>query len=181
MSSALQYVPHYTASDYQQWEGDWELFQGVAVAMTPSPFGEHQSLMASLIRVFGNEIERQSCSCQVLPELDWVVDDHTVVRPDIMIVCDGLPERHLESPPALIVEILSSATAQKDRVYKLDLYRQQGVHYYLLADPKAKQLDVLHLADGQYVRLPDSSIFDFQLHPHCQIRLDCKTIFRALP
>ena len=41
MSIAPKYQPHYTVDDYQHWEGDWELWNGVAVAMAPSPFGPH--------------------------------------------------------------------------------------------------------------------------------------------
>jgi len=28
---------HYTYDDYALWQGDWELFEGIAVAMTPAP------------------------------------------------------------------------------------------------------------------------------------------------
>ena len=33
------YKPRYTVDDYESWAGDWELWQGTAIAMTPSPFG----------------------------------------------------------------------------------------------------------------------------------------------
>ena len=178
MSSVPRYVPHYTVSDYRQWEGDWELLQGVAVAMTPSSFGSHQAVMANLIRTFGNELERGSCECQVLPELDWIVDNNTVVRPDLVIVCDGVPEQHLETPPTLIVEILSPSTAEKDRTFKYELYEQQGVQYYLLADPKRAQLEVFRLSDGKYVGLPESTTYALELHTDCQITLSRDRVFR---
>jgi len=28
------YLPHYTYEDYKHWEGDWELINGIAYAMT---------------------------------------------------------------------------------------------------------------------------------------------------
>jgi hypothetical protein len=42
MSSVRKFIPRYTVADYRQWQGDWELLDGVAVSVTPSPFGIHQ-------------------------------------------------------------------------------------------------------------------------------------------
>ncbi len=42
MSRALKYIPNYTLTDYRRWEGDWELWDGIPVSMSPSPFGTHQ-------------------------------------------------------------------------------------------------------------------------------------------
>ena len=38
------YVETYTYEDYKKWEGDWELIEGVPLAMAPSPIGIHQIL-----------------------------------------------------------------------------------------------------------------------------------------
>ena len=46
--SATRYSPHYTIDDYRLWEGDWELWQGTAVAMTPSLFGRHGGMLVRL-------------------------------------------------------------------------------------------------------------------------------------
>jgi len=35
MSLAEKDVPRYTVSDYQHWEGDWELIEGIAISMSP--------------------------------------------------------------------------------------------------------------------------------------------------
>ena len=48
MRTASKYDPHYTVADYEQWSGDWELWKGTAVAMTPSPFGKLQLVGANL-------------------------------------------------------------------------------------------------------------------------------------
>ncbi len=37
MSTAIQYAPRYTFEDYAQWEGDWELWEGIAIAIAMSP------------------------------------------------------------------------------------------------------------------------------------------------
>jgi hypothetical protein len=43
VSTAPRYLPHYTVADHAAWEGDWELLDGVALAMTPSPFWGRQA------------------------------------------------------------------------------------------------------------------------------------------
>ncbi len=54
MTAAKKYLPHYTIDDYQLWAGDWELWNGIAVAMTPSPFGRHQALASRLLVALQN-------------------------------------------------------------------------------------------------------------------------------
>ncbi len=33
---------HYTYDDYKLWKGDWELFDGIAVSMSPAPMRKYQ-------------------------------------------------------------------------------------------------------------------------------------------
>ena len=44
MALALSDLPHYTYDDYIQWEGQWELIDGIAYAMVPAPSVEHKIL-----------------------------------------------------------------------------------------------------------------------------------------
>ena len=110
MSSASRYCPHYTIEDYRQWEGDWELWHGTAVAMTPSPFGRHGGLLMRLGTALTNAIDHARCSASVLAEIDWIISEDTVVRPDISVICGPPPEGHIESAPAMVVEVLSEST-----------------------------------------------------------------------
>jgi len=34
MSNAVKLLPHYTYSDYENWEGQWELIDGIPYAMS---------------------------------------------------------------------------------------------------------------------------------------------------
>ena len=78
---APKYIPHYSVNDYQQWEGNWELWEGIPVATTPFPFGKHQRLVAKCSHVFIDALEKASCKdCEVFIELDWIVNDDTVVN-----------------------------------------------------------------------------------------------------
>lgn len=148
MSTAARYEPRYTVDDYQQWQGDWELIHGVAISMTPSPFGRHAKALTDMAAAFKHAVDnatRRSADCQavVLTEIDWIVGSDTVVRPDLVVVCGGVPERHVESPPAIVVEVLSPSTRDRDCTVKKDLYLRAGVSWYVLIDPDNNTRDVL--------------------------------------
>ena len=48
MSIANKYRPHYTYDDYCQWEGRWELIEGMPYAMSPAPVPAHQRVAITL-------------------------------------------------------------------------------------------------------------------------------------
>lgn len=153
---ARRYIPRYTAADYEQWEGSWELWDGVPVAMTPSPGFRHQSLGVSLVRQIGDELDRRdACDCRVVYETDWRIAEDQIVCPDVAVCCPGDEPDWIRTPPLLIVEILSPSTAFKDRSAKRALYESQGVRTYVMADPATRSLEVLTLGDaGAYGDVP---------------------------
>jgi Uma2 family endonuclease len=164
-----KYIPRYTYADYALWEGDWELIGGHPYAMAPSPFGPHQRFSAEAIRLIGNELHTLECTCQVFADLDWIIDDETVVGPDVMIVCGKPIEKHLEYAPAWVLEILSTSTAFRDQIVKKELYAEQGVKYYLMADTSKKAVTTYELINGEYQIKTDGR---FDLTDHCFIDLD---------
>lgn len=157
MSTAPKYRPHYTVADYQLWEGDWELWYGTAVSMSPSPFGPHERAVSKIVAQLDTSISTSNCACAVYAGLDWIVQNDTVVRPDVMLVCGEQPERHLERPPALVVEVLSPSSAEKDLTAKRQLYEQQQVEHYLLIDVAKQTISWLALRNGSYVEMPEQS------------------------
>jgi len=44
-------LPHYTYEDYSNWEGRWELIQGIPYAMSPSPSYTHQRISQKIARL----------------------------------------------------------------------------------------------------------------------------------
>ncbi|MBI3302914.1 MAG: Uma2 family endonuclease [Deltaproteobacteria bacterium] len=52
--------------------------------------------------------------------------------------------------PTLVVEILSPATARRDRTEKKRLYEMNGVEEYWLVDPEQREVTVFHLGEGRY-------------------------------
>lgn len=177
MTAAKRLLTDYTVDDYCQWDGDWELWDGIAVAMTPSPFGRHQALAARFAWMLQNELQRVGCDATVMHEVDWVVSRSTVVRPDVVVVCGDPPERHLESPPALIAEVLSEATASRDRSHKRELYREQGVGIYFLLDPETETLELAGAPFSGPEPMPLGEPIEIRLCDTCRIRLDPATLF----
>lgn len=44
MDSPVKILSYYTYADYAQWEGQWELIDGIPYAMSPSPVPKHQRI-----------------------------------------------------------------------------------------------------------------------------------------
>jgi Uma2 family endonuclease len=173
MSTVPDYRPHYTVEDYRQWDGDWELWHGTAVSMTPSPFGRHAFLLAQAAKVLGNALDQDSCNAVVLAEIDWIVSSDTVVRPDLTIVCGGAPDRHVESAPALVVEILSDSTRERDQTVKKQLYQGQRVPWLLLIDPDSDGMLAFRLDEaGSYVEVKTTDSLSIDICSDCSLTVE---------
>ena len=170
---ALRYIPNYSISDYLSWEGSWELWNGIPVAMSPSPFGLHQWVATRLATSINRQMDDQKCNdCFVLMEVDWHVDHHTVVRPDVSVCCGDFPERFIESAPSLIIEVLSESTADKDRNYKRDLYNFHGVKDYLIVDLNMQRFEHYHRAENGFEPLIRCEQVKIELHAGCNVVLE---------
>jgi Uma2 family endonuclease len=171
-------VPRYTYSDYERWEGDWELIGGYPYAMSPSPFSKHQLSAGAFYAEFLNatRANKSSCNCRVFYETDWIVSNETVVRPDICIVCATVdPNSHIKIPPVLIVEVFSASTRLKDRNTKFKLYEECGVKYYLMADPELNKIEMFELVDNAYKEMKGDPVF--QLTAGCTISINTSEVF----
>ena len=183
MSSAPRYVPHYTVEDYRHWQGDWELWNGVAVAMTPSPFGRHGGMLARLVTALTNGIDSAGCNASVLAEVDWIIAETTVVRPDASVVCGEPPDGHINFAPAIVVEVLSAATRERDLNHKRALYENQGVPWYLIADPDHACISVLRLNDQRaYASVAVDAVMELAICGDCRLTIDLRRCLgRELP
>ncbi len=70
MSTAPQFIPHYTIDDYQLWEGDRELWNGVAVAMTPILFGQRDASPVRITTALSNAIDQANSDASVIVDVD---------------------------------------------------------------------------------------------------------------
>lgn len=152
----------YTYADYLKWQFDEsvELIKGKIYRMSPAPKRAHQlavsHILVDISLHFGNN------SCQIytapfdvrLPVRNERKPDqlHTVVQPDICVICDlsKLDDDGCLGAPDWIIEIISPRTAKNDFNEKFNLYQESGVREYWIVQPKEKAVNVYGLEDGQY-------------------------------
>jgi Uma2 family endonuclease len=150
---------YFTFRDYQKWDGDerYELIDGEAFAMSPAPNRRHQEVVFGLARQLADALDGGPCKVYLGPfdvrlprglERDGDVD--TVVQPDISVICDQkkLDDAGCRGAPDVIVEVVSPATAARDRVIKRDLYQLHGVGEYWLIDPERRMLTIYRREAG---------------------------------
>lgn len=167
---ARRYNPHHTVEDYKTWKGDWELWFGVPVSMSPAPNRHHQRVAGRLFRSIQQQLEsNDTCHCEALYEVDWHVANDTVVRPDIVIECEPNDQPVVVRPPKLVVEVLSASTRQRDLTVKRELYESQRVGHYLLADPESRTLTLLGLDESAYQQADTQH--PIELHPGCTLQI----------
>ena len=172
----IQDYPHYTFKDYEKWEGDWELIRGIPYAMSPSPTWQHQDFGANFIQQFKNALkDKATCDCKVLYETDWLISEDTVVRPDVMIVCEVIKGNFVTNPPSMILEILSPSTILKDRNTKFNLYQAYGVPYYIIADIGKKVVEIFELKNNVYQQVQD--LTQFSLTNTCTVEFSVQELF----
>lgn len=170
-------LPRYNYQDYEQWEGDWELIQGVPFAMTPSPTLDHQRISQKIAVQLESSLS--DCKqCEALFAIDWKIDEHTVVEPDNLVTCHKEQGKYLTMAPNLIVEILSPSTQDRDRQIKFELYQREGVLYYCLVDPTERMTKIFKLHQGRYIKDADvsSETHNFDLK-QCRIAFDFSLIW----
>ena len=142
--ATAQPVFKFTYEDYRTAPPDkrYELLDGDLV-MVPAPNLRQQDVQSRLGRRLARFIEEQALGKFFFAPCDVVLSDTDVVQPDLLFV--SREREHLLSggenvrgAPDLVVEILSPATADRDRGYKRALYGRHGVEEYWLVDPAAE-------------------------------------------
>lgn len=127
----------YTWQDYLTWpdEERWEVIDGEAYDMTPSPSPRHQIIAGNFYAVLREKLKGKRCQPFIAP-LDVYFDDYNFVQPDVLVVCDRSKIRdRVYGAPDLVVEVLSPATGLKDKREKKALYERFGVKEYIVIHP----------------------------------------------
>lgn len=171
MSGLAKILPHYTYEEYCQWEGRWELIEGIPYAMSPSPVPKHQFIAGNLFREFSLALKDRNCECKPYMPLDYVVKRDTIIQPDVLIVCGDIKNKFLDFAPALVVEILSPATAMKDRNNKFFIYESERIPYYVIVDIDKPEVEIYQLKNDRYFHETFSPLkpFEFNLTNDCRI------------
>ena len=170
-------IERYTYEDYKEWEGDWELIDGVAYVI-PAPMITHQGLATELLFALREQVEECE-ECDVLGEVDYKISDDTVVRPDVVLTCGEKNEAFLTKAPQIIVEIVSKSSAKRDEKHKFKLYESEKVPYYILVYPTDLKAKIFKLDGKFYDKVGDflSQKYKFE-DLECDVELDFERIFR---
>lgn len=171
-------MPKYTISDYKLWKGDWELINGHPIAMSPSPMITHQSVCKDIVITLDDELNECE-ECEVLYEIDWIIDEENIVRPDVIVVCKSEDIEYVTKAPKVIFEVISKSTAHNDRVIKKRIYEEEGVLYYGIVDPEVRLAKLYELKDGNYIKLLDARDEKTTLKlEECDITIDFSKIWK---
>jgi len=130
----------------------YEILEG-ELLVTPAPSLVHQRVSKRLQRQLEVYFEAGGGGEVFAAPADVILTLHDVVEPDLLVVTDAsqLSRRGVEGPPALVVEILSPSTRDRDQTLKARRYAELGVPHYWIVDPDARRL-VCHRAEaGRYV------------------------------
>lgn len=128
--SILAKPTYLSPEDYLLGENDrpdgikYEYMNGQVYAMAGASRGHNQVSMTFAALLFNH---LRGSRCQV-SQSDMKVGIQTIgdIRyyyPDVQVTCEEETETHFNTSPCLIVEVLSSSTARKDRTEKLAGYR----------------------------------------------------------
>jgi Uma2 family endonuclease len=155
----------------------YEVIDGVVYDMTPPPSTAHQRASNRLYALFANYLRGKGCEAFHAPFGVWFNErDDEHVEPDVTIVCDPskLREKGCVGTPDLIVEVLSPATAAKDRKVKLRRYQRAGVREYWIVDPVHKTVEVYRLEENVFGKAEvysEEDIVQVGIFDDCQINL----------
>jgi Uma2 family endonuclease len=152
----------YTYMDYLRWhfKERVELIRGKVFKMSPAPNTNHQTILLNLGVLFSSFFDKQSCSVFLAPfdvrlpiAKPW--KDHTVVQPDVSVICDAskLDKLGCAGSPDLVVEIISPGNPAHDKMVKFDLYEEAGIKEYWIVEPDNRLVLLYRLQDGKYAGL----------------------------
>jgi Uma2 family endonuclease len=143
----------------------------------PAPTHGHQILVSRLLE----RLLPLVGSGNVTPgPTDVLVDEHNVLQPDVVVLDRPSPaDSSYVVTPLLVFEVLSPATARRDRRRKVPAYLRLGVREVWVVDPTTATIEIHVRRDGRDVvrsasgrqRLASGVLPDLALEPEDLFRL----------
>ncbi len=168
-----EYIPRYTYDDYKNWEGKWEIINGIAYAISPAPVIKHQEISGNIYMQLKQK-SKDCKNCKSLQAVDWKIDEKTTICPDNLLVCGTeIGDKYLTKTPSIIFEILSPSTAFKDKNVKFQLYESKGVKYYIIVDGTKETAEIFELYNKKYQKTKNNRF----ILEGCEIDFDFENIW----
>ena len=134
-------------------------------------------MVGRIFRYLDEFLERECPDCTVGIDTDYVVDEHTVLRPDVFVTCEKV-EKRLLKPPLLVFEVISDSTREKDENLKKEIYRREGVLYFVAVYPELKKARIFKLTENGYRKVFDATVdrYTFEIGA-CRVTLDFSKVW----
>jgi Uma2 family endonuclease len=122
--------------------------------VSPSPAPLHQRVSKRLFRALDDYFTSTGAGEVFYAPIDVVLSPHDVLVPDIVVAGADtvVSNRAIESPPVLVIEIVSPFSGRRDRRLKFRRYGQLGVPQYWIVDPLRQTIECFALEGGGYSR-----------------------------
>jgi Uma2 family endonuclease len=139
-------------------EGRWEYFDGEVIDMAGGTLN-HNQIASNISRILGNKLEEKGC--RALPgDMRLKVPKALPYRyPDVVVACgesliEKIQGQEMLVNPLLIIEVLSSSTAQYDYSVKFTAYQsiESFQEYLLVAQDRPQVTQYVRQPDGQWLR-----------------------------
>jgi Uma2 family endonuclease len=173
-----------TVRDYDSFPDDGNRYEiiGGELSVSRSPTLDHQRIVGHIYAAHERYFEETGTGEAFSAPLDVELSNFDVVEPDEVVVLDAnvsvKREKRIVGAPDIVVEVISSSSAMRDRVRKGALYAMNRVREYWLVDSEKRTFDVLALRPPDYVPVeqPAGSIRSRVLDG---FELDLERLFRA--
>lgn len=149
----------YTLDDYYALPENLrvELIEGHFFVML-APSKVHQIAIIEFSRQIANFIRENDGKCEVYAaptDVQLNKDNKTMVEPDVFIVCNEEKDiiERVYGAPDFVLEVLSKSTEKKDKIRKLNLYKNAGVREYWILDPFKRVLMIYDFEKNEPVRV----------------------------
>ena len=111
-----------------------ELIDGVHY-VTPAPRLRHQDLVGRLyVAIAACLVEHPTAGRVFLSPVDVVMSFHDIVVPDLIFIAGDqtgiMTEKNIQGAPALVVEVMSKSTRQRDAQINRRMFEQVGERAY---------------------------------------------------
>jgi Uma2 family endonuclease len=99
--------------------------------------------------------------------IDVILSPHDIVQPDLAVVTDpaAVTPRGIESPPLLVVEVISPSSIRHDRQLKARRYAALGIVHYWIVDVDQRSLECYRSDGDRYVAVARAEADTTLAHP----------------
>ena len=157
----------FTPQEFERWLAEraasdlnhYELLRG-RIVMSPPAGWPHGSIEANIVTALALFVRTHQLGLILGSSAGYDFPSGDTVEPDVSFLATARieagpapqPGKFIRIVPTLVVEILSPATAQRDRTEKKALYEENGVEEYWIVDPKDRTVTRYHHAGRRFGR-----------------------------